>query len=140
MTTEATVKEVLPPPPAERFFKIRNSRTGLFKTAGLNGTDCKSNVGWSKNGKVWSPVTLSGHLALFLRTNKKPLIWVHGKGYEIDPAAVLPRPDLEEGALFYGVPAEYQIVEYFSLGHIVPTETVMRKQLDKIAAVSQKRG
>lgn len=142
MTLEATVKEALPPPPAERFFKIRNARTGLFKTAGINGADCdpKSNLGWSKGGKVWSKATLSGHLALFLCENRKPRQWVHGKGYEIDPAAVLPRPDLEEGAQFYDVPAEYQIVEYFSLGHIVPTETIMRKQLDKIAAVSQKRG
>lgn len=139
MTLEATVKETLPPPPAERFFKIRNSRTGLFKTAGLTGATCGSSAGWSKNGKIWSPTTLSGHLALFLRENEKPRLWVHGKGYVSDPAAALPRPDLEEGARFYDVPAEYQIVEYFSLGHVVPTETVMRKQLDKIAAVSQKR-
>lgn len=131
--------EELPPPPAERFFKIRNKRTGLYKTAGLTGADCKTDAGWSKLGKVWSAKTLAGHLALFLTTNKKPRIWVHGKGYEIDPAAVLPRPDLEEGAQFYAVPDEYEIVEYFSLGTVVPLESVMRKQLAKIAAVSPNR-
>lgn len=140
MTTEATVKDALPPPPAERFFKIRNSNTGLFKIAGVSQPNKhRPNHGWSKTGKIWDKKSLAGHLALFLRENRKPRTWVHGKGYAFDPAAVLPRPDLEEGAQFYDVPAEYQIVEYFSLGHIVPTETIMRKQLDKIAAVSQKR-
>lgn len=136
----AEIKEELPPPPGERFFKIRNSRTGLFKTAGLAGADCnpKSNHGWSKSGKIWNSKTLSGHLALFLRDNRAPRKWT-GPSLGYQATGPLPRPDLEEGVQFYDVPAEYQIVEYFSLGHIVPLETIMRKQLAKIAAVSQKR-
>jgi hypothetical protein len=131
-------EELLPPPPAVRLFKIRNARTGLFKMAGLNGTDCnpKSTVGWSKGGKVWDKKTLSGHLALFLRNNNPPRKWAGKEGYVT--TGPLPRPDLPEGAQFYDVPAEYQIVEYFALGTVVPLESVMRKQLDKIAAVSSK--
>lgn len=128
--------EELLPPPAERFFKIRNTRTGLFKMAGINGADCnpKNTLGWSKGGKVWSKVTLAGHLALFLRTNNPPRKWAGKEGYVVTGPP--PRPDLPEGAQFYDVPAEYQIVEYFALGTVVPLDSVMRKQLDKIAAVN----
>lgn len=39
------------------FYKIRDRRTGLFKTSGR--------YGWSKSGKTWNKNSLAGHMALF---------------------------------------------------------------------------
>ena len=111
----------LPPPPGERFFKIRSTKTGLFKCAGIGER-------WSKTGKVWSKKTLAGHFALFKREN-----------YPAN-GGTLPRPELEQGAVYYVIPDEYQIVEYFALGDVVPLENVMRVVLSKGAVIARNGG
>lgn len=115
-----TVTEELPPPAAERFFKIRSKVTGLFKIAGTTR--------WSKDGKTFTKKTLAGHLSLFKNENRPT-----GRDRS------LPRPDLEQGAVYYSIPEEYEIVEYFALGELVPLERVMRAVLAKGAVISRKK-
>lgn len=131
------VAEPLAPPAAERFFKIRSKITGLYKIAGIAGTGEEDGHrragGWTKTGKIWNKKSLAGHFALFLRTNDRTSVWVHGSGYVEGPC---PRPELEIGAPYYAIPEEYEVVEFFALGEIVPLQNVMRAVLAKGAVIS----
>lgn len=128
------VAEPLAPPAAERFFKIRSKITGLYKIAGNKRDGSTGRVtGWTKQGKTWNKKSLAGHFALFLCTNDRTKVWVHGSGYVDGPC---PRPELEVGALYYAIPEEYEVVEFFALGEIVPLQNVMRAVLAKGAVIS----
>lgn len=121
------IPETSPPPPGERFFKIRNRVTGKFKTAGVR-TDYKGNIdGWSARGKTWDKKSLMGHLALFQRVNEHQRVWI-GTKWAKGP---LEHPDIAEGAIYYAIPEEYEIIEYFALGQISPLKNIMQSVLAK---------
>jgi len=122
----------LAPPAAERFFKIRSKHTGLYKIAGSKRDSSGRVTGWTKQGKIWNKKSLAGHLALFLCVNDKTSIWQHGKIVE----GPCPRPEIEVGAPYYAIPEEYEVVEFFALGEIVPLQNVMRAVLAKGAVIS----
>ena len=47
------------------FYKIKNTKTGLYKSAGYG------NFRWSKEGKVWKNIAaLMGHFAMYGRRNR----------------------------------------------------------------------
>lgn len=120
------VDTLLPPPAGERFFKIRNRTTGKYKLAGLPKDD-SPNSGWGRVGKCWDKKALMGHLALFIRSNTHEKVWT-GTKWEKGP---LKYPELAEGATYYAIPAEYEIVEYFALGTVVNLKNVMHAVLAK---------
>jgi hypothetical protein len=68
---------------ADTFYKIRDSRTGLFSTGG-------SWPSWRKNGKVWTRLgTLRAHLTMMLRCERSMDGW---EVVEIETIIKNPRP------------------------------------------------
>ena len=127
------------PPAAQRFFKIRSKKTGLYKLAGLAGTDGHTAShgrvgGWSKIGKTWTVKSLAGHFSLFLRYNERKRIWA-GKEWV---AGSLERPELEEGAPYYEIPEEYEVVEYYALGSVITLKAALGKKLETASLVLKK--
>lgn len=117
----------LPPPPGERFFKIRHATNGKFKTAGVKLDRMGNIAGWTRVGKTWDKKGLAGHLALFLRVNDYKRVW-NGTKWVDGP---LQHPELVKGATYYAIPAEYEIIEYFALGSITPLKNIMQAVLAK---------